>query len=74
MQLLLAQIAGALVIIFALVGLLLHGASSDVWNRVFASIAERPGGPMTFRFILQPMMAAILAAIDGYRDARSGTP
>ena len=74
MQLLLAQIAGALVIIFALVGLLLHGASSDVWNRVFASIAERPGGPMTFRFILQPMMAAILAAIDGYRDARSGVP
>ena len=29
---------------------------------------------MTFRFILQPMMAAILAAIDGYRDAHSGTP
>lgn len=74
MQLLLAQIAGAMVVIFALVGLLLHGASSEVWNRVFVSIAERPGGPMTFRFILQPMMAAILAAIDGYRDARSGTP
>jgi hypothetical protein len=29
---------------------------------------------MTFRFILQPVMATILAAIDGFRDARSGAP
>ena len=47
---LLIKLAG----IFALVGLLLHGASSDVWNRVFASIAERPGkifGVMTPYFL-----------------------
>lgn len=74
MQLLLAQLAGALVIIFALAGLLIHGASGEVWDRVFRSIAERPGGPMTFRFILQPVMASILAVIDGLRDARSGAP
>ncbi|WP_245414619.1 hypothetical protein [Aestuariivirga litoralis] len=74
MQLVLAQIALALVVIFALVGAFLHGLSADVWDRVFRSIAERPGGPMTFRFILQPVMAAVLAAIDGVRDARSGTP
>lgn len=73
-QHLLARLAAALVIIFALVGLVLHGASGEVWSRVFASIVERPGGPMTFRFILQPVMAAILAAIDGLRDARSGAP
>lgn len=73
-QALLAQIALALVIIFALLGLALHGFSADVRERVFTSIAERPGGPMTFRFILQPVMATVMAAIDGLRDARSGTP
>lgn len=73
-QLLLAQLAGALIIIFALAGLLIYGASSEVWNRIFTSIVERPGGPMTFRFILQPVMASILAIIDGVRDARSGAP
>lgn len=73
-QALLAQIALALVIIFALLGLALHGFSAEVRERVFTSIAERPGGPMTFRFILQPVMAAVMAAIDGLRDARSGTP
>ena len=29
---------------------------------------------MTFRFILQPVMAMCLAAIDGIRDARNGVP
>jgi hypothetical protein len=53
---------------------MLHGASGEVWKRIFVSIVERPGGPMAFRFILQPVMAAILAAIDGLRDARSGAP
>lgn len=73
-QAVLAQMALALVIIFALIGLALHGFSAEVRERIFTSIAERPGGPMTFRFILQPVMAALLAAIDGVRDARSGTP
>ena len=73
-QAVLAQIALALVIIFALLGLVIHGFSADVRERIFTSIAERPGGPMTFRFILQPVMASVLAAIDGVRDARSGTP
>lgn len=71
-QALLAQLAISLVIIFALVGLVLHGFSAEVRERVFASIADRPGGPMTFRFILQPVMACVLAAIDGVRDARNG--
>lgn len=73
-QLVLARLAAALVIVFALVGAFMHGVSSEVWDRIFRSIAERPGGPMTFRFILQPVMAMGLAAIDGLRDARSGTP
>lgn len=73
-QSLLAQIALALVVVFALLGLALHGFSAEVRERIFTSIAERPGGPMTFRFILQPIMASALAAIDGVRDARSGAP
>ena len=73
-QTLLAQIALALVIIFALIGLVIHGFSADVRERIFNSIAARPGGPMTFRFILPPVMASVMAAIDGVRDARTGTP
>lgn len=73
-QSLLAQLALALVVIFVLVGLFLNGLSVEVLKRIFVSIAERPGGPMTFRFVLQPVMAALLAGIDGVRDARSGAP
>ncbi len=35
-------------------------------------LIDRPGGPMTFRFILQPAMAAIAALHDGIKDARLG--
>ncbi len=31
-------------------------------------------GPMSFRFIMQPLMALILAFRDGRRDAREGRP
>ena len=73
-QILLARLALILVMTFAVAGLLLNGLSGEVWNRIVSSIAARPGGPMTFRFILQPLMAAGLAAIDGIRDARAGVP
>ena len=74
LQLLLARLAVALVIMFALAGLVWHGFSAEVRGRVLQSIIERPGGPMTFRFILQPAVAGVLAAIDGVRDAKAGTP
>src|SRR5208283_426933 len=35
-------------------------------------LLERPGGPMTFRFILQPIMAMVAALYDGVADARTG--
>lgn len=73
-QVFLAQLALGLVIGFAVLGLIWHGFSADVRERVVGSLMERPAGPMTFRFILQPVMAAILAAIDGYRDAKAGSP
>lgn len=71
-QVMLAQAALILIVVFAVAGLVLHGFSSDVRERVFQSMIDRPGGPMTFRFILQPVMALVMAAIDGVRDARSG--
>jgi len=68
----LAQIAIVLVIVFAVLGFLMNGFSAEIRARIFQSIVDRPGGPMTFRFVLQPVMASVLAMIDGYRDARSG--
>ena len=72
-QLMLAQVALVLVMGFALAGLIWHGFSAEVRTRVVQGIIERPGGPMTFRFLLQPTMAAIAAAIDGMKDARTGS-
>jgi hypothetical protein len=42
--------------------------------RGWTNIVSRFGGPMTFRVILQPAMAALLALIAGLRDARENRP
>ena len=34
----------------------------------------RLSGPMSFRFIIQPLMATIFACRDGMKDAREGKP
>ena len=46
-------------------------ASADVRHRVWQQLIERPTGPMAFRFILQPAMAAFAAMRDGIKDAKS---
>jgi hypothetical protein len=46
----------------------------DVIIRAFMDIFDRVGGPMTFRIILQPLMAALLAVRAGIKDAREGRP
>jgi hypothetical protein len=38
------------------------------WDELLA----RTDGPLQFRFILQPVMASLLAIRDGYRDAAGG--
>jgi len=43
-------------------------------TRFLAHILERPDGPMAFRLVLQPIMAAILAIRDGIRDGKTGAP
>jgi hypothetical protein len=71
-QLLLAQLAVALMIVFVAVGVAWYGFSAEVRGRVWQNLLDRPGGPMTFRFILQPIMATIAALYDGVTDARTG--
>ena len=68
----LAWSAVILAAVFIIWGLLQYGLSWDVQQRVWRDIFDRPGGPMSFRFVLQPTMAIIAASHDGIRDARSG--
>ncbi len=44
------------------------------WERVITQLFARLGGPLHFRFIMQPLMAAILATIDGVKDGKAGRP
>ena len=73
-QIRLAWLAGLLVLAFIIAGGVWHGISPADFRRLWQNILDRPGGPMTFRFILQPTMAAIAALHDGVKDARMGRP
>jgi hypothetical protein len=68
----LARLAAALVVGLFILGVFRYGVSGDVLDRFWKDLTARPGGPMTFRFILQPTMAAIAALHDGLKDARRG--
>lgn len=68
----LAWLAVVLAAALLLWGALQYGLSWEVQSRLWHDIADRVGGPMTFRFILQPTMALIAALHDGIRDARLG--
>ena len=67
-----AFVAVVLAIAFIALALFWYGLSWDVQVRMWRDIADRFGGPMSFRFILQPVMATIAALHDGIADARSG--
>jgi hypothetical protein len=71
-QILLARLAVGLVVAFAVLGLALYGFSAEVRQRIWQNLLDRPTGPMTFRFFLQPIMASIAAWRDGVKDARAG--
>jgi hypothetical protein len=63
----LAKLVVLLAIVLIVAGVLWNGVTVEGHDLV-----ERPGGPMRFRFILQPLMAAIAAIHDGREDARAG--
>ena len=46
----------------------------DMIMRGLMNLAARVGGPMTFRIILQPLMASLFAIRDGLKDAREDRP
>jgi len=45
-----------------------------MWMRVISQLAARVSGPMKFRLVLQPCMAAFFAIRSGLADARAGKP
>jgi hypothetical protein len=67
-----ARLAVALLIGLIVLGALAYGFSVENLDRLWRDILARPGGPMTFRFILQPVTAVIAALRDGVNDARLG--
>ena len=46
----------------------------DLWIRLHDAVVERLHGPMKFRFIMQPLVAAIFAIKAGLADGRAGRP
>ena len=69
---LLAKLVIAIAILLIVAGVLWHGVTIATFQRVWHDLVERPDEPMRFRFILQPLMAAIAAIHDGREDARAG--
>ena len=46
----------------------------DFFARFWENLGGRIGGPLSFRLILQPLVAALLAVGAGLQDARAGRP
>ena len=46
----------------------------EILTRFWDQLIAQPSGPLAFRLILQPVMATILAVLDGLKDARAGRP
>ena len=44
----------------------------EMWTRIGSDLIARVSGPMKFRLVLQPAMAAFLAIRAGLADARAG--
>jgi len=68
----LAKLVLGCLIALALAGIVWHGVTAATVERVWHQLIERTDAPMRFRFILQPLMAALVAIRDGRRDAQSG--
>jgi hypothetical protein len=46
----------------------------DVLARIWEDLGGRVGGPLSFRLLLQPLVAMVLAIRAGLEDARTGRP
>jgi hypothetical protein len=68
----LASLVVLVAVVLVALGVIWYGGSSEALQRMWQDLTGRPSGPMSFRFILQPVMAAIAATHDGIRDAQLG--
>jgi hypothetical protein len=66
----LSKLVIVLAILLIVAGVLWHGITAETFQRIWRNVIDRPNGPLSFRFILQPSMATIFAMRDGLRDAR----
>src|SRR5215472_1605505 len=69
---LLARLVVASILALIVAGIVWHGISIPIFQRIWHDLIERTDARMRFRFILQPLMAAIVAIRDGLKDARTG--
>ncbi len=46
----------------------------DLLTRFWHNLIARPSGPLSMRFLIQPVMAIVLAVRSGLRDCRAGGP
>jgi uncharacterized membrane protein YjgN (DUF898 family) len=69
---LLAKLVIVLAIVLIVAGVVWHGVTVATLQRFWHDLVERPDEPMRFRFVLQPLMAALVAIHDGREDARAG--
>lgn len=46
----------------------------DIHSRTVGDLVARVSGPMKFRLVLQPVMAAIFPVLGGLKDAKAGIP
>jgi hypothetical protein len=69
---LLAKLVLAFILVMIFAGVVWHGVSVPTFQRIWHDLVARPDAPMRFRFILQPLMVAILAIRHGLDDARAG--
>src|ERR1700757_1702137 len=69
---LLAKVVITLSIVLMIVGVVWRGVTLENIERIWDSLLARPSGPMAFRFILQPSIAAIVAIRHGLYDVKGG--
>jgi hypothetical protein len=69
---LLAKLVVGFILVLIVAGIVLHGVSIPTFRRIWHQLIDRADAPMRFRFILQPLMAAIAAILDGLKDAQTG--
>jgi hypothetical protein len=51
-------------------GIITRGVGLAEFQRIWDNLLVRPGGSLSFRFLLQPTMSIIFAVRDGIKDAR----